>query len=184
MSVTADLSLQASSALPSSDGGPSPLRPISFSDPEITVDRRADGADQPRDGQAGACCGIAHSHQDAVTFVERFAGDMLPYARHIDDVTLAARDGQQMQIIHLAGFAFETSDTQELNYRKNVRDTVLRGIASSRLTVGLARCFSHSLSALTKELVAVAQAMFGSDADHTEMAKLCERLVGAQLGKS
>src|ERR1700753_2448401 len=43
MSVTADLSLQASSALPSSDGGPSPLRPISFSDPEITVDRRADG---------------------------------------------------------------------------------------------------------------------------------------------
>ncbi len=40
------------------------------------------------------------------------------------------------------------------------------------------------LSALTKELVAAAEAMFGSDADHTEMAKLCERLVGAQLGKA
>ena len=28
---------------------------------------------------------------------ERLAGDMLPYARHIDDVTLATRDGQQIQ---------------------------------------------------------------------------------------
>jgi 3-hydroxyisobutyrate dehydrogenase len=39
------------------------------------------------------------------------------------------------------------------------------------------------LSVLTKEMVAAAQAMFGCDADHTEMAKLCERLVGTQLGK-
>ena len=48
---------------------------------------------------------------------ERPAGDMLPYARHIDDVTLATRDGQQIQVLHLQGFAFETADTQELNYR-------------------------------------------------------------------
>jgi len=39
------------------------------------------------------------------------------------------------------------------------------------------------LSALTKEMVAAAQAMFGSDADHTEMAKLCERLADTQLSK-
>ena len=39
------------------------------------------------------------------------------------------------------------------------------------------------LSALTKEMVAAAQAMFGSEADHTEMAKLCERLADTQLGK-
>jgi 3-hydroxyisobutyrate dehydrogenase len=39
------------------------------------------------------------------------------------------------------------------------------------------------LAALTKEMVAAAQAMFGSDADHTEMAKLCERLAGSELGK-
>ena len=38
-------------------------------------------------------------------------------------------------------------------------------------------------SALTKEMVAAALSMFGSDADHTEMAKLCERLTGGQLGK-
>jgi type IV secretion system protein VirB4 len=67
---------------------------------------------------------------------ERLAGDILPYARHIDDVTIGTRDGQQIQVLHVAGFAFETADTQELNYRKNVRDTLLRGVASSRLTIG------------------------------------------------
>jgi 3-hydroxyisobutyrate dehydrogenase len=36
-------------------------------------------------------------------------------------------------------------------------------------------------SALCKELVAAAQSMFGPDADHTEMAKLCERLAGEEL---
>ena len=61
---------------------------------------------------------------------------MLPFARHLDETTIATRDGAQMQVLHLVGFGFETADTQELNYRKNVRDTVLRGIASSRLTIG------------------------------------------------
>lgn len=67
---------------------------------------------------------------------EKKAADMLPYARHIDETTLATREGAQIQILHLQGFSFETADTQELNYRKNVRDTVLRGIASSRLSIG------------------------------------------------
>ena len=39
------------------------------------------------------------------------------------------------------------------------------------------------LLALTKEMAAAALAMFGSDADHIEIAKLCERLAGTQLGK-
>lgn len=67
---------------------------------------------------------------------EKRTADMLPYARHVDGCTLATRDGQLVRVIHLAGFAFETADTQELNYRKNVRDTLLRGLASSRLSIG------------------------------------------------
>jgi type IV secretion system protein VirB4 len=67
---------------------------------------------------------------------ERRIGDMLPYARHLDDVTIGTRDGQQIQVLHLAGFPFETADTQDLNYRKNVRDTLLRGVATARLSLG------------------------------------------------
>jgi 3-hydroxyisobutyrate dehydrogenase len=54
---------------------------------------------------------------------------------------------------------------------------------SIALQVGRETDTPAPLSALCKEMVASAQAMFGSDADHTEMAKLCERLVGTQLGK-
>src|SRR4051812_31176605 len=66
---------------------------------------------------------------------EATVGAKLPYARHIDDLTLETRDGQVMQIIHLAGLPFETVDSETLNYRKAVRDTMLRGLASSRFAL-------------------------------------------------
>jgi 3-hydroxyisobutyrate dehydrogenase len=40
------------------------------------------------------------------------------------------------------------------------------------------------LGALCKEIVMAAQTTFGPDADHTEMAKLCERLAGEELHPS
>ncbi len=38
------------------------------------------------------------------------------------------------------------------------------------------------LSALVKEFIISAEAKFGANADHTEMAKLCEMLAGSELG--
>ena len=66
---------------------------------------------------------------------EMKAGKRLPYARHLDDVTLETRDGLLMQVIHLAGLPFETADSEELNYRKAVRDVMLRGLSSSRFAI-------------------------------------------------
>ncbi|MET3666092.1 VirB4 family type IV secretion/conjugal transfer ATPase [Caulobacter sp. 1776] len=66
---------------------------------------------------------------------EASAGKRLPYARHLDDVTLETRDGLLIQVIHLAGLPFETADSEELNYRKAVRDVMLRGLASSRFAI-------------------------------------------------
>jgi len=66
---------------------------------------------------------------------EQPAGARLPYARHVDDATLETRDGRLMQILHLRGFPFETADTDELNYRKSVRETMLRGVANSRFAL-------------------------------------------------
>jgi len=66
---------------------------------------------------------------------EAAAGDRLPYARHVDDATIETRDGRLMQVLHLKGFPFETADTEELNYRKSVRETLLRGVANSRFAL-------------------------------------------------
>jgi type IV secretion system protein VirB4 len=62
-------------------------------------------------------------------------GDRLPYAGHLDDVTIKTRDGLLVQTLHLRGFPFETSSDDELNYRKAMRETLLRGVASSRLAI-------------------------------------------------
>jgi len=66
---------------------------------------------------------------------EQRAGERLPYARHGDSATLITRDGALMQMIHLQGLAFETADTEELNHRLTVRDTMLRAINNHQFTL-------------------------------------------------
>ena len=53
---------------------------------------------------------------------------------------------------------------------------------SIALQVGRETATPTPFSAMCKELVLAAQAMFGPDADHTEMARLCEVLAGTTLG--
>lgn len=66
---------------------------------------------------------------------EQAAGSHLPYARHVDDVTLATRDGLLLQTIRLGGLLFETADTDEINYRAELRDAMLRSVGSSRFAL-------------------------------------------------
>jgi type IV secretion system protein VirB4 len=66
---------------------------------------------------------------------EATAGKHLPYARHVDDVTIETRDGLLLQTIRLGGLLFETADTDELNYRAELRDAMLKTIGSSRFAV-------------------------------------------------
>ena len=66
---------------------------------------------------------------------EASAGEHLPYARHIDEATIETRDGLLMQTIRLGGLLFETADTNELNYRAELRDAMLRTLASSRFAI-------------------------------------------------
>jgi len=66
---------------------------------------------------------------------EKPVGHHLPYGRHVDDHTIATRDGLLMQMIHLRGLLFETADTDEINYRKRLRDATLQVIGSSRFAL-------------------------------------------------
>lgn len=62
-------------------------------------------------------------------------GRHLPYARHVDAHTIETRDGLLLQIIALRGLLFETADTDEINYRKRLRDAMLQAIGSSRFAL-------------------------------------------------
>lgn len=66
---------------------------------------------------------------------EKPAGFHLPYARHVDDHTIETRDGLLLQFIQLRGLLFETADTDEINYRKRLRDAMLQSIGSSRFAL-------------------------------------------------
>lgn len=62
-------------------------------------------------------------------------GDHLPYLAHADDATVSLKGGMLMQVILLDGFPFETADTDELNYRQAVRDTMLRSVGNARIAL-------------------------------------------------
>lgn len=66
---------------------------------------------------------------------EKPAGAHLPYAWHVDGTTIELRDGLLMQTIHLGGLLFETANSDELNYRAELRDAMLRAIGSSCIAI-------------------------------------------------
>jgi type IV secretion system protein VirB4 len=66
---------------------------------------------------------------------EESAGKHLPYSHHIDERTVATHDGRLMQFIRLRGLLFETADGDELNYRAELRDAMLRAIGTSRFAI-------------------------------------------------
>ena len=66
---------------------------------------------------------------------EQPAGRHLPYGRHVDDHTIETRDGLLCQVIQVRGLLFETADTDEINYRKQLRDAALQAIGSSRYAI-------------------------------------------------
>jgi type IV secretion system protein VirB4 len=66
---------------------------------------------------------------------ERPVGAHLPYARHVNDTTIETRDGLLLQVIQLRGLLFETADTDEINYRKRLRDAMLQAVGSSRFAL-------------------------------------------------
>lgn len=66
---------------------------------------------------------------------EKPASAHLPYLRHVDDVTIETVDGFLMQTICLDGLLFETADTNEINYRAQLRDAMLQAVGTPQFAV-------------------------------------------------
>lgn len=59
----------------------------------------------------------------------------IPYTRHVNDTTLKTKEGYLLKVIKIAGIPFETADQIDINQRKNVRATLLRGLSNSRFAI-------------------------------------------------
>jgi type IV secretion system protein VirB4 len=66
---------------------------------------------------------------------EREPGDLLPYARHVDDQVIALDGGGLMTCFALDGASFETADLADLNDRHARLNGVWRNLADERLAL-------------------------------------------------
>ncbi len=68
---------------------------------------------------------------------EVHAARLLGMKHHIDDNTILLEDGSLMQVIQVDGFPFETADDEELEVHKQIRNSLLRGIATSEFSLSI-----------------------------------------------
>ncbi len=66
---------------------------------------------------------------------EASIGRFIPYSRLIDEETIKTKEGFFLKIIKIEGMPFETVDEIDINQRKNVRATLLRGLSNSRFAL-------------------------------------------------
>ena len=66
---------------------------------------------------------------------EKSVSQFIPYTRHVDDTTLKTKEGYLLKILKVDGLPFETADQIDINQRKNVRATLLRGLSNSRFAI-------------------------------------------------
>lgn len=66
---------------------------------------------------------------------EASIGRFVPYTRLIDEETIKTKEGYFLKIIQVEGMPFETADEVDINQRKNVRATLLRGLSNSRFAL-------------------------------------------------
>lgn len=65
---------------------------------------------------------------------KEFAVDFfIPYKAHWNTNTVITKTNDLLQVVKLSGFPFETADDEDLDIRKNIRNLLLKGIASEKI---------------------------------------------------
>ncbi|MGC0372268.1 MAG: hypothetical protein DGJ47_000977 [Rickettsiaceae bacterium] len=66
---------------------------------------------------------------------EKPVSSFVPYKGHWDNNTIITKSNALLQIIKVEGFSFETADDIDLDIRKNVRNSLLKNMASGNVTL-------------------------------------------------
>lgn len=63
------------------------------------------------------------------------ASGFLPYLMHWDEHTILCADNKLLQIIKFNGFSFETADDEDLDIKKTIRNSMLKGMSSPSISL-------------------------------------------------
>ncbi len=59
----------------------------------------------------------------------------IPYKMHINENTLLLKDGSLLRVIKINGFSFETADDEDIDIKKDVRNNLLKSMASGNFAL-------------------------------------------------
>jgi len=66
---------------------------------------------------------------------EKYSSSFIPYSHHYNSNTIVTKDGDLLSTIRVGGFSFETADDDALDSKKNMRNNLLKGMASANFSL-------------------------------------------------
>ncbi|MBL3284644.1 Type IV secretion system protein VirB4 [Rickettsiales endosymbiont of Paramecium tredecaurelia] len=72
---------------------------------------------------------------DNISQKEKNPKGFIPYLCHLDSNTLVTKSYELVQVIEVAGFSFETADDEDLEIRKNLRNSLLKSIVAGNISL-------------------------------------------------
>lgn len=73
--------------------------------------------------------------KERVSKSEKPVSDFIPYKCHWDNNTILTKDNGLLQVIQVGGFSFETADDEDLDIKKNIRNSLFKNMASGNVTL-------------------------------------------------
>ena len=75
------------------------------------------------------------ANKERVADKEFSSSEFIPYLCHWNSNTILTKRKELMQVIKIEGFSFETADDEDVDIRKNIRNLLLKGMASGNLGI-------------------------------------------------
>jgi type IV secretion system protein VirB4 len=66
---------------------------------------------------------------------EKSISHFVPYKGHWDQNTILTKNNGLLQVVKVGGFSFETADDEDLDIRKNIRNSLYKNMASGNMTL-------------------------------------------------
>ena len=66
---------------------------------------------------------------------EKPTADFIPYKCHWNHNTILTKKNELLQVVKVAGFSFETADDEDLDIKKNIRNSLLKNMSSGNIVM-------------------------------------------------
>jgi len=73
--------------------------------------------------------------KDSISRKEKSIANFIPYKCHWDDNTILTKNNELLQVVKVSGFSFETADDEDLDIKKNIRNALLKNMASGNIVM-------------------------------------------------